>query len=163
MLPPWVRGEWGGGRVLFLPNGFVVKPLQADNEVGKRALIGRFQGTFVLERRSQPEFDLGSPGAIRLGDPWPGPTTTGLECALQADGSLVCTWYHPTQWGRDGVSIPLPGAGPVARGGVSNRSARRRQRPCPHHRERSRYHQPARTGWCVGFAICGLCGFRFLG
>ena len=104
-----VRGEWGGGRVLFLPNGFVVKPLQADDEVGKRAFIGRFQGTFVLERCGQPKFDLGSPGTVSLGDPWPGPTTTGLECALQSDGSLVCSWYHPTQQGRDGVSRTLRG------------------------------------------------------
>ena len=104
-----VRGEWGGGRVLFLPNGFVVKPLQVDDEVGKRALIGRFQGTLVLERCSQPEFDLGNPGAIRVGGPWPGPTTTGLECALQSDESLVCSWYHPAPWGREGVSSPLRG------------------------------------------------------
>src|ERR1700730_17051381 len=44
-----VRGEWGGGRVLFLPNGFVVKPLQADDEIGQRALIGRWRGAIVLE------------------------------------------------------------------------------------------------------------------
>ena len=28
-----VRNKWGGGRVLFLPNGFAVKPLQNDDEV----------------------------------------------------------------------------------------------------------------------------------
>ena len=43
-----VQGQWGGGRVLLLANGFVVKPLQQDIEVGQRALIGRFQGAVVL-------------------------------------------------------------------------------------------------------------------
>ena len=104
-----VRGEWGGGRVLFLPNGFVVKPLQSDDEVGSRALIGRFHGAIVLERPGQSRFDLGQPGAVRPGILWPGPTTTGLECAIQSDGALVCSWYHPTQSGRDEVSEPLRG------------------------------------------------------
>lgn len=104
-----VRDEWGGGRVLFLPNGFVVKPLQTDDEVGRRVLIGRFQGAIVLERPGQSRFDLGQPGAVRPGNPWPGPTTTGLECAIHSDGSLVCSWYHPTQWGRDEASKQLRG------------------------------------------------------
>lgn len=77
-----VRSKWRGGRVLFLPNGFVVKPLQSDDEVGQRALIGRFRGAIVLERPGQPSFDLSKPGALRPGDPWRGPATTGLECAL---------------------------------------------------------------------------------
>jgi hypothetical protein len=104
-----VRDEWGGGRVLFLPNGFVVKPLQKDDEVGRRALIGRFHGALVLERPNEPPFNMSTPGAVQPGKPWHGPTTTGLECAIQSDGSLVCSWYHPTQWGRDEVSEPLRG------------------------------------------------------
>ena len=104
-----VKRKWGGGRVLFLPNGFVVKPLQTDDEVGQRVLIGRFQGAIVLERPGQSPFDLSKPGALRPGDPWTGPTTTGLECAIQHNGSLVCTWYHPTRFGRDEVSEVLLG------------------------------------------------------
>jgi len=41
-----VTNHWKGGRVLFLPNGFVIKPLQDDDEVSKRVLIGRFSGKF---------------------------------------------------------------------------------------------------------------------
>jgi hypothetical protein len=104
-----VLTKWGGGRVLFLPNGLVVKPLQADDEVGQRALIGSFHGAIVLEWPGQSPFDLSKPGALRPGDPWTGPTTTGLECAIQHDGSLVCTWYHPTRFGRDEVSQALRG------------------------------------------------------
>lgn len=104
-----VRSEWGGGSVLFLPNGFVVKPQQTDSEVGQRALIGRFQGAIVLDSTKPPIFNLSRPGAARPGDPWPGPTTTGLECVIQANGSLACTWYHPTEWGRDEVTEQLRG------------------------------------------------------
>ena len=42
--------EWHGGRVLLLPNGLVIKPLQGDLEVGQRVLVGRFRGPVVLER-----------------------------------------------------------------------------------------------------------------
>jgi len=111
-LAKLVREEWGGGRVLFLPNGFVVKPLQTDDEIGKRALIGRFHGPIVFERQSKSTFDLSKPGAIRPGDLWTGPTTTGLECVMQADGSLSCSWYHPTRLGRDEVTQSLRGPDP---------------------------------------------------
>jgi len=109
-LTTLVRGEWGGGRVLLLPNGFVVKPLQQDFLVGRRALIGRVRGTVVLERPDGTTFDMTNPGALRPGDLWVGPKTTGLECAIQPDGSLICSWYHPTQWGRTQVSERLRGA-----------------------------------------------------
>jgi hypothetical protein len=102
-----VRSEWGGGRVLLLPNGFVVKPLQTDEEVGRRAIIGRFHGPVALETAHHGLFDLSDPGVLRPGDPWPGPRTTGLECAIQSDGSLACSWYHPTRLGRDEVSESL--------------------------------------------------------
>lgn len=104
-----VRGEWGGGRVLFLPDGFVVKPLQEDDEVGRRVLIGRFQGALLLEPPDGGVFDMSRPSGLRSGDPWPGPKTTGLECAIQTDGSLVCIWYHPESWGRDEVNERLRG------------------------------------------------------
>jgi hypothetical protein len=104
-----VKGKWGGGRVLFLPNGFVVKPLQENDEVGQRALIGRFHGAILLERPGQTTFDLSKPGDLRPGDRWPGPMTTGLECVIQTNGSLICTWYHPTRFGRDEVSDILLG------------------------------------------------------
>ena len=99
----------GGGRVLFLPNGFVVKPLQDDSEKGNRVLIGCFHGAIMLERPGQSDFDLSKSYALRPGDLWPGPTTTGLECAMQADGSLQCSWYHPSRFGRDEVSQVLRG------------------------------------------------------
>lgn len=102
-----VLDDWGGGRVLLLPNGFVIKPLQGDYEVGRRVLIGRFRGAVVLERPEGGVFDLSNPGQIAPGAPWPGPKTTGLECAIQPDGSLACNWYHPTKTGRDEVRALL--------------------------------------------------------
>ena len=105
-----VRSEWGGGRVLFLPNGFVVKPLPGSEEAGRRLLIGRFSGTIVLERPNGSQFDLAQPGRLQPGDPWPGPTTTGLECTIDSGGSLTCQWYEPTAWGRDETSEQLSGS-----------------------------------------------------
>jgi hypothetical protein len=104
-----VLGEWGGGRVLLLPNGLAIKPLQGDMEVGRRVVIGRFQGSVVVDKLDGTVFDLSNPGELRPGDPWPGPRTTGLECAIQSDGALVCTWYHPSAQGRDEVSYQLRG------------------------------------------------------
>lgn len=104
-----VLDHWGGGRVLLLPNGAVIKPLQGDFEVGQRALIGRFGGPVVLERPEGGVFDLSTPGRLSPGDPWPGPKTTGLECAILPDGSLECIWYHPSTLGRDTVREQLHG------------------------------------------------------
>jgi len=104
-----VLAEWGGGRVLLLPNGLAIKPLQGDLEVGRRVVIGRFHGSVIVDRHDGMPFDLCNPGVLRPGDPWPGPRTTGLECVIQSDGSLVCTWYHPSSLGRDEVSYQLRG------------------------------------------------------
>ena len=104
-----VMDQWSGGRVLLLPNGSVIKPLQGDHEVGQRVLIGTFRGAVALERPEGGVFDLSAPGRITPGDPWPGPKTTGIECAIQPDGSLACSWYHPTSRGRDEVRDQLHG------------------------------------------------------
>ena len=105
-----VRRDWGGGRVLLLPTRLVVKPLQGDHEVGRRVVIGRFRGPVVLKRPDGSTLDLNAPGHLQPGDPWPGPKTTGLECAIQSDGSLICQWYHPTGLGRDTAAEQLHGA-----------------------------------------------------
>ena len=104
-----VLDSWGGGRVLLLPYGLAIKPLQRDEEVGRRALIGRFGGPVVLRRPDGTLFDFSRPGNLSPGDEWPGPTTTGLECTIKADGSLFCQWYHPAPWGRLEVSAQLCG------------------------------------------------------
>lgn len=112
VLQRLVIEEWGGGRVLFLPNGYLVKPLQGDLERGRRALIGQFSGRIVLERPDGRPFDLSAPG-ISPGHEWPGPKTTGLECRVDGDGVPICSWYHPTEYGRDeidrGLTHPVPG------------------------------------------------------
>ena len=102
-LTSLVVATWHGGRVLLLPNGFVIKPLQHDAHVGLRVLIGRFEGPVVLESPGGPAFDMSQPGALAAGDIWPGPKTTGLECAIQPDGSIYCDWYHPKPWGREAI------------------------------------------------------------
>lgn len=103
-----VTANWRGGRVLFLPKGLVIKPLPGqgtdnDEDVGHRVVIGRFQGTLTLLRPDGSRFDMAGTGTLVPGCEWPGPTTTGLECNMQADGSLVCVWYHPSRLGRDEV------------------------------------------------------------
>jgi hypothetical protein len=104
-----VLEEWRGGRVLLLANGLVIKPLQKDIEVGRRVIIGRLSGSLVLEQPSGHTFDMRNPGKLKAGDPWHGPKTTGLECAIQQNGSLNCTWYHPTKLGRDTITRTLRG------------------------------------------------------
>lgn len=106
-LAETIRREWSGGRVLMLPNGIVIKPLQTDSEVGRRVVVGRFEGQLVLIKPSGERFDMARPGTVRPGDPWPGPRTTGLECKIGEDGSLRCTWYHPTYEGREEVTRRL--------------------------------------------------------
>ena len=116
-LSQLVREHWGGGRILMLPNGHIIKPLQHDAEVGQRVLIGRFTGAVQLQRPHGGIFDMSAPGRLEAGDEWPGPKTTGIECMIQSDGSLQGKWYHPTDWGRDGVSeILCPPDGSLANG-----------------------------------------------
>ena len=94
--------------MFFLPNGYVIKPLQ-DFNVGRREIIGRFQGSIVLKRPGGQEFNLEEPGRLEPGSPWPGPKTTGLECVIRENGALNCTWYHPTLTGRDEITVQLSG------------------------------------------------------
>ncbi|NLH98675.1 MAG: hypothetical protein GX446_04180 [Chthonomonadales bacterium] len=91
---------WRGGRVLLLPNGYAIKPLQ-DTQTGQRVLIGVWSGPVVLRSPDGVVFDLSSPKTTHIGGPWPGPDTTGLECYLAvADGSIRCTWYQQDRHGR---------------------------------------------------------------
>ncbi len=110
-LTALVLGTWHGGRVLLLPNGLVIKPLQ-DAHVGLRVVIGRFEGPVVLECPGGGGFDMSQPGALAAGNVWPGPKTTGLECALEPDGSIQCEWYHPRTWGQEVVHEVLLSASP---------------------------------------------------
>ena len=98
-----VLNRWDGGRIALLPNGLVIKPLQGESEVGCRVVIGRFYGSVVLRRPRGDEFDLGDPGDLNPGGPWPGPESTGLECSINSSGSLNCKWYHPAPYGRETV------------------------------------------------------------
>ncbi len=108
-LADLVLDIWGGGRVLLLSNGLVIKPLQESDEVGVRRLIGRFRGPVILQSPLTGLFDLSDPGCIRPGELWRGPTTTGLECVMRRDGSLRCNWYHPSEFGRDEVDTQIAG------------------------------------------------------
>lgn len=95
-----VTGEWQGGRILLLPSGHVIKPLQRDTEVGVRMLIGWFRGSVSLERPDGAVFPFADPPVQAPGAAWDGPKTTGLECTIVSGGALECTWYHPTDDGR---------------------------------------------------------------
>lgn len=113
---------WGGGRLLFLPNGYIVKPLPGDDERGKRVLVGTFTGALVVENEDGDQFDFSDPPDQRPGARWDGPTTLGLECVMESDGSVRCHWYHPDEYGRAGVSEVL--VGPSAARARSFRAAR---------------------------------------
>jgi hypothetical protein len=100
-LEKLVLDVFDGGRVLLLPNGTIVKPLQSDAERGQRAYLGEYAGDVVLETPHGTTFSLHKPGRLKPGDRWTGPTSTGLECTIASNGSLSCSWYHPTAYGRD--------------------------------------------------------------
>lgn len=89
-----VCANWSGGRVLLLPDGHVVKPLQEEDERGRRVLIGRYRGAFALRKTDGSQFDLGTADDYQPGSPWLGPSSIGLECKIQEDGSLHCTWWQ---------------------------------------------------------------------
>jgi hypothetical protein len=113
-LAKLVREHWGGGRVLLLPSGFVIKPLQSDTDAGKRVVIGTFMGPVILSRTNGWMFDMSTAGSsLSPGSLWPGPKTTGIECTIRGDGSLDCTWYHPTQLGQDSVTQRMVGPDPL--------------------------------------------------
>ena len=100
-LEKLILDTFNGGRVLLLPNGSVVKPLQSDADRGKRVYLGAYSGDVVLEKPDGDTFSLDRPGRLKPGDRWLGPTSTGIECKIIGTGSLECTWYHPTTHGRD--------------------------------------------------------------
>jgi hypothetical protein len=97
-----VAATWGGGRVLLLPTGHVIKPLQDEEEVGIREFIGRFSGSLIFERHDGGLFDLDDEADnLAPGDLWPGPKSIGLECIIKEGGILRCDWYHPADFGRE--------------------------------------------------------------
>lgn len=93
-----VTDHWGGGRVLFLPAGIIVKPLRDEDEVGLRKVVGRYEGGLRLQTDGGI-IDLSSDSFI-LGEMWPGPSTIGLECSIESDGSLSTEWKLPSEEGK---------------------------------------------------------------
>jgi hypothetical protein len=114
---------WGGGRLLFLPNGYIIKPLPGgEDERGKRVVVATFSGELVLEDSDGVEFNFAEPWNPSPGAEWGGPSTLGLECVLESDGSLRCDWYHPDEFGRMSDSCYI--AGPSAARARSFKAAR---------------------------------------
>jgi len=102
-----VTRVWGGGRVMLLPTGHVIKPLQ-DQEVGIRKLIGRFTGPLIFRRHDGGSFDLDlETNRLAPGDLWHGIKNIGVECIIQEGGVLSCRWYHPTVYGKEEIRIEL--------------------------------------------------------
>lgn len=92
-----VQRIWGGGRLLFLPSGHVIKPLRED-ETGRRVLIGRYTGGIRL-CTNDTILDLSPSNRFQEGSYWPGPSMLGLECYLSGDGTLTTEWTEPTDLG----------------------------------------------------------------
>lgn len=100
-LTDLVARHWSGGRLLFLPSGLVVKPLQNDDERGARVVIGRCEGSFPV-RVGNNWLDFCAPSlGIAAGSAWYGPGTIGLECSIKADGSLLTSWDSPSDFGAE--------------------------------------------------------------
>lgn len=104
-----VRRTWGGGRLLFLCGGFVVKPENDADLIGVRWLVGRFRGLPRLITPDRKAFRWASDSARVPGAGYVGPRTTGLECHIQPDASLKTAWTHPTASGSLGFDELLSG------------------------------------------------------
>ncbi len=128
-LEKLVLSVFHGGRVLLLPNGCIVKPLQGDDERGRRVYLGEHDGDILLEPAAGYRFNMADPGDLCPGDLWPGPTTTGIECVIQPNGSLACHWYHPAEYGRDMECHEMTAADPLlAKGFMLARKGEQRGR-----------------------------------
>ena len=114
-----VQATYGGGRLLLLPNGAVIKPVASSSE-GERRLLGHWWGTLTLvsplgQRICTTEANLlvhprgGTPRSLRPGDPWPGPSTTGLRCRIDPSGALYAKTWHASRWGRTEVDASVSG------------------------------------------------------
>jgi len=108
---------YGGGRLLLLPNGAVIKPTPWSNE-GERRLVGSWSGRFTLVSpsglrlcTSDPKImvkPVGTPRRlIRSGDDWPGPSSQGLRCRIDPSGALFARTWHASRWGRTEVDFPI--------------------------------------------------------
>lgn len=105
-----VQTHWQGGRVVLLPNGFVVKPLPNDTE---RVLIGRANDALALTTNSCSVFDFSNLRYLTPGSLWPGPGTIGLECTIRVDGSLSSQWFRSTEYGQEQTQELLAGPNPA--------------------------------------------------
>ena len=96
-----VSAEFGGGRLLFLASGQIIKPCNTEDDVCVRMLVGAFTGSLVFTGPDGETFDLSDPGCDSAGEDWTGPSTIGLECVLKEDGRLNCEWKHPEGLGSN--------------------------------------------------------------
>ena len=82
-----VSWHFGGGRVLILPSGHVVKPDQEGWR--QRYVIGSLCGIPRLHNASGGVFDMSGPKGISPGQMWPGPASTGIECVIRTKGQMT--------------------------------------------------------------------------
>lgn len=109
-LTKLVKQHWQGGRLLFLPTGIIVKPLQNEDEAGLRVVVGRYEGGFKIKTETGV-IDLStqeySPGSV-----WTGPSSVGLECTIKPDGSLQTSWQQPSDYGQEQYREKITGPDP---------------------------------------------------
>jgi len=101
-----IKAHWQGGRIVLLPNGFVVKPLPNDTE---RVLIGRVSDSLILNGDGCQVLDFSNLRYLTPGSCWPGPGTIGLESTIRSDGSLTSRWYRPTEYGQEETQEVIAG------------------------------------------------------
>jgi len=98
-LATLVQNNWYGGRILFLPGGLIVKPLQNEDESGRRVVVGRYAGGFeILTENGIVDLAL---GRYTSGSEWPGLGTIGLECVIDSTGALSTKWQRPSDYGQE--------------------------------------------------------------
>lgn len=111
-LQQLVTSNFHGGRILLLPNGHVIKPLNDDWMArGHRVLIGHWSGAITI-KSGHGSLDFLDP-RHEAGAQWPGPSSIGLECVMGADGSIHSDWWRQTDFGAERTSCQISAPNPT--------------------------------------------------
>ena len=88
----------GGGRIVILPNGYVLKPENDDDAVGYQRLIGKIEGDIIFPLIKE-NFKLGPAIEFELGSKWEGPLGGAVKCTVGDDGAIHTSWSVPCETG----------------------------------------------------------------
>ena len=97
-----------GGRIVILPNGYVIKPENDKVKVGYQRLIGKIKGEITIPQIYE-NFVLGPTSKFEAGSKWKGPHGGAIRCTIKDDGSIHTKWSVPNDKGASEYKKQLTG------------------------------------------------------